>query len=199
MSSLVLLMVLFSADTKHKDFIIEDRVDVIEICHLHDPIRNNAFRMDEIIFWKWQQNDNKEWGHHIVDWRQIFDGRKKYAEEKLGLQPEAQIAFEIAESKKPEYLQLKWERPWVGSALVPVKHGKYWICEFFEDGYHRKIIATSYRETWMIDDPEVDDRMFLAKKHRSYLTRLPSFMKDESAFFAKEENKKLLGIKPYRD
>lgn len=49
-------------------------------------------------------------------------------------------------------------------------HG-VWVVEWFDDGKHRRVTATAYRESWTQYDPELTEREFLPKEKRRELRK----------------------------
>lgn len=171
----LMLLLTFGEYGSSKDPIV-DVVSVIELNHDYDS--NGYILNDQLIFWNWKPADNK---YEVVDFIILKGGRENLTTEEHKRREKEHQDKWLAEGNPappPPY-----NHPWVGHGAVPYKYGANWVSYFKDDDVYRKVIATSYIQTWTQGDPEIADRIHKPVSQRKRLKYKKITPQDEAAMF----------------
>lgn len=156
MFSTMLVAVLLGVQHGHE--VLTDRVDVVELntmCNTNDGL----VVFDQIIWWNWNV---KECRYEVVDWRTL-KGVRAQLDESVIAAWRADVASELPVNRLPPC------GAWIGGGASPERQrdGTY-VSDWHDEksNMHRRVIATIFKRSYTLHDPELVNREFLPQDKR---------------------------------
>lgn len=130
-----------------------DVVDRVEINHFYNDDGNLVFH--QLILWNWSHHDDR---FEVVDWR-ILRGVRR-------CDPLKKAQWKAEHPDGPPYVP-----EWIGGHATPHKERCGYVSEWYDEKSrkNRRVVATTFIETWTDVDREIVNREYLPPHKRRNL------------------------------
>lgn len=171
MKAILILLLLLHSEFNRENVIVQ-HVDQIELVHFYND--QGGVVWDALNLWDYDSYGNKV----CVAWILITDGRKIMTAAELEEAERQHINEWLTKHPNMDVKDIpQYNKPWVGSTFTPEKTDAGYVSDFIRHNSYYKIVAKTYKESWVQYDEEQINKEYRPSEFRRGLLMPESTVK----------------------